>query len=69
MNSGLKWASTPARISAPTRPMLEVMISTTFLNDTVRPWPSVSRPSSITWSSALNTSGWAFSISSSRTTE
>ena len=33
---------------------------------TVRPWPSVSRPSSSTWSRMLNTCGWAFSISSSR---
>ena len=35
---------------------------------TVRPWPSVSRPSSSTWSSTSKTSGCAFSTSSSRTT-
>ena len=45
------------------------MISTVFLKSTVRPWPSVSRPSSSTWSRMLNTSGWAFSISSSSITE
>ena len=44
------------------------MISTVFLKSTVRPWPSVRRPSSITCSSTLKTSVWAFSISSSRTT-
>ena len=36
---------------------------------TVRPWASVSRPSSSTCSRVLNTSGWAFSISSNSTTE
>src|SRR6185312_17191870 len=35
---------------------------------TVRPWPSVRRPSSNTCSRTLKTSGWAFSISSSRIT-
>ena len=44
------------------------MMSTTLVKSTVRPWPSVSRPSSSTCSSTLNTSGWAFSISSSSTT-
>ena len=48
--------------------MFEVMISTVFLKSTVRPWPSVRRPSSSTASSVLKTSGWAFSISSSSTT-
>ena len=65
MNSGLNCASAPARPPG----MFEVMISTVFLKSTVRPWPSVSRPSSITCSSMLNTSAWAFSISSSSTTE
>ena len=65
MNSGLKWPSAPARPPG----MFEVMISTMFLKSTVRPWPSVRRPSSITCSSTLKTSGWAFSISSSSTTE
>ena len=44
------------------------MISTVFLKSTVRPWPSVRRPSSSTCSRTLKTSAWAFSISSSRTT-
>ncbi len=44
------------------------MISTVFLKFTVRPWLSVSRPSSSTCSRMLNTSGCAFSISSSSTT-
>ena len=65
----------PAKPSGPPRrvirsePRLLVMIRTVFLKSTVRPWPSVSRPSSSTWSRMLNTSGWAFSISSSRMTE
>jgi hypothetical protein len=49
-------------------PRFEVMIRTTLAKSTVRPWPSVRRPSSITWSSTLNTSGCAFSTSSSSTT-
>ena len=65
MNSGLNVASTPS-IPPGT---FEVMISTVFLKSTVRPWPSVRRPSSISWSRMLNTSGAAFSISSSSTTE
>jgi hypothetical protein len=44
------------------------MISTVFLKSTVRPWASVRRPSSRIWSRVLNTSGWAFSISSNSTT-
>ena len=48
--------------------MFEVMISTALRKSTVRPWPSVRRPSSITCSRMLKTSVWAFSISSSRTT-
>ena len=47
---------------------LEVMMSTVFVKSTVRPCPSVRRPSSSSWRSVLKTSGWAFSISSSRTT-
>ncbi len=46
----------------------DVMMMTVFLKSTVRPWPSVRRPSSSTWSSTLNTSGCAFSISSKRMT-
>ena len=49
-------------------PMLLVMTMMVFRKSTVRPWPSVRRPSSRIWSRALKTSGWAFSISSSSTT-
>ncbi len=49
-------------------PMFDVMMMTVFLKSTVRPWPSVMRPSSSTCSSTLNTSWCAFSISSKRTT-
>ena len=44
-------------------------ITTVLRKSTVRPWPSVSRPSSRIWSSTSNTSACAFSISSRRTTE
>jgi hypothetical protein len=50
-------------------PTLEVMIRTEFLKSTVRPWPSVSLPSSMIWRRMLKTSWWAFSISSRRITE
>ena len=40
-----------------------------FLKSTVLPCESVSLPSSRIWRSILNTSGWAFSISSKSTTE
>jgi hypothetical protein len=49
-------------------PRLLVITITVFLKSTVRPWPSVSRPSSSTCSSTLKTSGWAFSTSSSSST-
>ena len=49
-------------------PRLLVMITTVFLKSTVRPCPSVSRPSSSTCSRMLNTSACAFSISSSSST-
>ena len=45
------------------------MISTVFRKSTVRPWPSVRRPSSRICSRTSKTSACAFSISSSRTTE
>ena len=45
------------------------MIRTVLVKSTVRPWPSVSRPSSSTCNKMLKTSGWAFSSSSSNTTE
>ena len=44
------------------------MITTVFLKSTVRPLPSVSRPSSSSCRSTFSTSGWAFSISSNSTT-
>ena len=50
-------------------PMLEVMMTMVFLKSTVRPLLSVRRPSSKTCNRMLNTSGCAFSISSSRMTE
>ena len=50
-------------------PTFDVMMTTVFLKSTVRPWPSVRRPSSSICSRTLNTSGCAFSISSNSTTE
>ena len=50
-------------------PTFDVMTITVFLKLTVRPWPSVRRPSSRICSSMLKTSGCAFSISSNSTTE
>ena len=49
--------------------MFDVMMMTVLRKSTVRPWASVSRPSSSTWSRVLKTSGCAFSISSNSTTE
>src|SRR4026208_2294739 len=49
--------------------MFEVMITIAFRKSTLRPCESVSFPSSSTCRRMLNTSGCAFSISSSRTTE
>ncbi len=81
-NSGLKWDlsasitlcrsilhSCPRNHGSHLKPMLEVMMMMQFLKSTVRPLPSVRRPSSRIWSNALKTSGCAFSISSNRTTE
>ncbi len=45
------------------------MIIMVFLKLITRPFPSVIRPSSSTWSKRLNTSGCAFSTSSKRMTE
>ena len=50
-------------------PRFDVMMRMVFLKSTTCPTESDSRPSSSTWSSMLNTSGWAFSISSNSTTE
>src|SRR5665811_1877492 len=52
------------RIQNPLAADIEVMMTTAFLKSTVRPWPSVSLPSSIICRSMLKTSAWAFSISS-----
>ena len=49
-------------------PRFEVITITAFEKSAVRPSASVSRPSPVTCSSRSNTSGWAFSISSSSTT-
>ena len=49
-------------------PRLDVMMTTVFLKSTVRPLPSVSRPSSSSCSRTFSTSGCAFSISSNSTT-
>ena len=49
-------------------PRFDVRIRIVFRKSTVRPWPSVSRPSSSTCSSTSKTSWWAFSTSSNRTT-
>ena len=69
MTRSLPTSSGSIRSVSSAEPRLEVMISTTLAKSTVRPWPSVMRPSSINWSSTSKTSGWAFSISSSSTTE
>src|ERR1700692_4409780 len=50
-------------------PMFDVMTMIVLRKSTRRPWASVSFPSSRIWSRMLNTSGCAFSISSSRSTE
>src|SRR6266851_5239466 len=55
--------------SAYSRNGFEVMMMMAFLKSTVLPKPSVSWPSSNTCNRMLKTSGCAFSISSSRTTE
>ena len=50
-------------------PMLEVMTMMVLVKSTVRPCPSVSRPSSSTCNRTLLTSGCAFSNSSKSTTQ
>ncbi len=50
-------------------PMFEVMITIALRKSTVRPWASVRRPSSRICRRMLKTSGCAFSISSSSSTE
>ncbi len=66
-SSALRKPTTALRRSAV--PRFDVMMMTVFLKSTDRPWASVRRPSSRIWRSVLNTSGWAFSISSNSTTE
>ncbi|CFE79798.1 Uncharacterised protein [Mycobacterium tuberculosis] len=70
MNSGLNVARTAASTCSalPPDPRLDVRIKMVLRKSTVRPCPSVSRPSSRTCSSTSNTSGCAFSISSNSTT-
>ncbi|MOA58011.1 hypothetical protein D3C78_1823110 [compost metagenome] len=83
MNSGRNWAFkasmaaarmasqlSPCSSSSKMRcaPALLVMMITVFLQSTVLPCESVSRPSSIICNRMLKMSGWAFSISSKRTT-
>ena len=57
-----KWADGPAW------PVVQPATPVKVPKSTVRPWPSVRRPSSSTCSSTLKTSGWAFSTSSSSST-
>jgi hypothetical protein len=57
-----------AALARSAAPALVVMIKITLRKSTVLPLWSVSLPWSITWSRILNRSGWAFSISSSRST-
>ena len=80
-NSGLNVARTTAitvsRLVSSSRdwfaisadPRFEVRIRIVFRKSTVRPCPSVSRPSSRTWSRMSKTSWWAFSTSSSKITQ
>mmetsp|Transcript_27147 Transcript_27147/g.52913 ORF Transcript_27147/g.52913 Transcript_27147/m.52913 type:complete len:208 (-) Transcript_27147:1523-2146(-) len=62
------WSGSPAMSMMLAEPMLEVKMMMVFLKSTVRPCPSVMRPSSSTCSRTLKTSGCAFSISSNSTT-
>ncbi len=65
--SDARWAgSSSARMASD--PMLDVMMMTLWRKSTVRPDPSVSRPSSRTCRRMFQTSGWAFSTSSSKMT-
>ena len=59
----------PAASVRKVAPRFDVMMMTVFLKSTVRPFESVSRPSSRICSITLNTSGCAFSISSNKMTE
>ena len=69
MSSLVDWKPRPSRFCKWRAPMFEVMMMMAFLKSTVLPKPSVSWPSSNTCNRMLKTSGCAFSISSSRTTE
>ena len=57
------------RYAMTSEPMLLVMMMSVFEKSTTRPFESVRRPSSSTWSRMFETSGCAFSNSSSSTTE
>lgn len=50
-------------------PTLEVSTTMAFLKSALRPWASVTIPSSMIWSRMPQMSGWAFSISSKSTTQ
>ena len=81
-NSGRKWPRTTSITCGSTfstgssspsdarycEPRFEVRMMIVLVKSTVRPWPSVRRPSSSTCSSTLNTSPCAFSTSSNSTT-
>jgi hypothetical protein len=64
----LSTSSPSGRLARNSLPRLEVSTISALRKSTVRPCPSVSLPSSSTWSSTLKTSGWAFSTSSNRIT-
>ena len=68
-SSFVDWKPRPSRFCRCRAPMFDVMMMIVFLKSTVLPSPSVNWPSSKTCSRMLKTSGCAFSISSSRTTE
>ncbi len=76
LNAARTAAMTPSRWTSRDRPgstrnwlpRFDVSTRIVLRKSTVRPWPSVRRPSSRTCRSTSKTSGWAFSTSSSSTT-
>ena len=68
-STAILWSRADAnRSPRASAPALDVMMIRVLRKSTSRPLLSVRRPSSRTWSRMLNTSGWAFSISSRSTT-
>ena len=65
---GVLYPTCAERRAASRDPTFEVMMRIVLRKSTVRPAPSVRRPSSKSCNSVLKTSGWAFSISSKSTT-